>query len=87
MLQNGRLAKAIEAAISVLDTLSPNDYFGAFAFETNILVSPGCFGNEVAIASPRNIAKMKEWVYSLKTGWSTYYGKAFQHAMDMLSNR
>ncbi|XP_076082495.1 VWFA and cache domain-containing protein 1-like isoform X1 [Mytilus galloprovincialis] len=77
---------AKEAAISVLETLNPNDRFGVVAFSSNAYI-PGsstigreCHGTELAKATPLNIKFMKSQVSVIRSGGSTNYEAAMKTA-------
>ncbi|CAC5388604.1 unnamed protein product [Mytilus coruscus] len=91
---------AKEAAISVLETLNPNDRFGVVAFSStaNIpgssTISRECHGTELAKATPLNIKFMKSQVSVIRSGGSTNYEAAmkaafkfFVNTQDMSDNR
>ncbi|KAL9972842.1 hypothetical protein ACROYT_G019223 [Oculina patagonica] len=81
-----RMRLAIEAALTVLDTLSPQDNVGILAFSHKIQTPSGCFGTTVASGIPANLAKLKQWVRELRALGSTFYAKAFKHAFSMFQN-
>lgn len=91
MGSNGRMARARDAAMAVLDTLNPNDWFAVFAFDSIVSTQSACFpvpccmGNELAIATPYNIQEAQRWVQTIQDGGGTHYGNAFTKALAMLS--
>ncbi|XP_071141369.1 VWFA and cache domain-containing protein 1-like isoform X1 [Mytilus edulis] len=83
---------AKEAAISVLETLNPNDRFGIVAFSSSANI-PGsgtvgreCHGTELAKATPLNIKFMKSQVSVIRSGGSTNYEAAMKVAFKFFVN-
>ncbi|XP_063407199.1 VWFA and cache domain-containing protein 1-like [Mytilus trossulus] len=83
---------AKEAAISVLETLNPNDRFGIVAFSSSAYI-PGsstigreCHGTELAKATPLNIKFMKSQVSVIRSGGSTNYEAAMKAAFKFFVN-
>ncbi|XP_048589597.1 VWFA and cache domain-containing protein 1 isoform X2 [Nematostella vectensis] len=81
----GRMALARQAAVTVLDTLGPNDKVGVVAFSHFIIKPPGCFGGNVAEALPKNINRIKAWVEALTPRGATMYVPALEAAFKMLA--
>ncbi|VDI58540.1 Hypothetical predicted protein [Mytilus galloprovincialis] len=84
---------AKEAAISVLETLNPNDRFGVVAFSSSANI-PGsgtigrdCHGTELAKATPLNIKFMKSQVSVIRSAGSTNYEAAMRAAFKFFVNK
>nr|XP_006815782.1 PREDICTED: VWFA and cache domain-containing protein 1-like [Saccoglossus kowalevskii] len=80
---------AIDAAITVLDTMNPNDKVGVIAFSDELKLPPkigdaSCYANELALATTINIQNLKQFVLSLVARGGTHYGKAFDAAFNLL---
>ena len=71
MLQNGRLALAKGAVVSVLNTLGHSSFVSVVAFNEEIQLS--CFGEDLVAATPRNVAKLVEFVGGLEATGGTNF--------------
>ena len=72
MLQNGRLALAKEAVISVLNTMGHSSFVSVVAFNQEVVLS--CFGDyaeDLVSATPRNVAELIEFVEGLEASGGT----------------
>ncbi|XP_006819745.2 VWFA and cache domain-containing protein 1-like [Saccoglossus kowalevskii] len=90
-LQSGKslIAIAIDASITVLDTMNPNDKVGVVAFSSIVKLPPmigdtSCYANELALSTTINIQNLKKFVLSLTASGGTNYGKAFEAAFNLL---
>ncbi|XP_077862112.1 VWFA and cache domain-containing protein 1-like [Saccoglossus kowalevskii] len=80
---------AIDAAITVLDTMNPSDKVGVVSFSDTVFVPGGfedtdCYKQELAKATLVNIENLKEFVSNLRSIGGTKYGIAFTTAFDLL---
>ncbi|XP_077996294.1 VWFA and cache domain-containing protein 1-like [Glandiceps talaboti] len=84
---------AIDAALTVLDTLNPSDRIGVVTFssEANTLRSWSretdyldCFSEELAQATLANVEFLKDFISSLRPSGDTQYGKALREAFSLL---
>ncbi len=85
MLQNGRMALAKSAVVSVLGTLGQSSLVSVVAFHHEVLLS--CFGKEFVAATPRNVAKLIDFVDGLTGAGGTNFYAAFDTAFDILESR
>ena len=69
MLENGRMALAKDAVISVLNTLGQSSLVSVVAFSHDVQLS--CFGKNLVAATPRNVAKLVEFVEGLQAQGGT----------------
>ncbi|XP_068702229.1 VWFA and cache domain-containing protein 1-like isoform X1 [Montipora foliosa] len=81
-----RMELAKDAAITVLDTLSPQDNVGIVVFSTLVNTPSGCFGSTVAAGIPANLEILKDWVREIRAFGATNYIPAFRQAFKMLHN-
>jgi hypothetical protein len=82
-----RISRARDAALTLLDTLNPEDFVGVVLFDSTPLTPSGCFSTKLAVANPYNINLLKAFVTkSYQPGGSTIYGLAFQAALAMRDN-
>ena len=63
MKKNGRMALAKSAVISVLNTLGQSSMVSVVAFNQAVQLS--CFEEDLVAATPRNVAKLVEFVKGL----------------------
>ena len=63
MLQSGRMELAKDAVVSVINTLSHSSLVSVVAFNHDVQLS--CFGEELVAATPRNVAKLIDFVEGL----------------------
>ncbi|XP_070571541.1 VWFA and cache domain-containing protein 1-like [Ptychodera flava] len=86
---------AIEAAITVLDTMNPSDRIGVIAFSDEAETLRGsvgdkeedhlnCFSQQLAKATPANIDHLKHFIHSLTGRGGTSYVKALEQAFNLL---
>ncbi|XP_077996293.1 VWFA and cache domain-containing protein 1-like isoform X2 [Glandiceps talaboti] len=82
---------AIDAALTVLDTLNPSDRVGVVAFSLNAnnlrswtRKNNHCFSEQLAQATLANIDVLKDFISSLKPSGPTYYGQALREAFSLL---
>ena len=80
------MPRARGAALAVLDTLNPNDWFTVIAFDSTTQGPPGCFATQLALANPYNIGSVKQWVSTIQAGGGTDYGSAFGRARSIVSS-
>ena len=85
MMQNGRMALAKEAVKSALNTLGQSSMVAVVAFNDDIELT--CFGKEFVSATPRNVAKLEQWVDNLHADGSTNFEVAFDAAFDIFETR
>ncbi len=84
MDQHGRMDLAKKAAISVLNTLGENSYVNVIMFNHEIETS--CFEDGLVRATPKNIAKLIEWIKTVNAGSGTDFELGFTEAFKMLNN-
>ena len=72
MKKNGRMALAKSAVISVLNTLGQSSMVSVVAFNDQGLEF-SCFGEELVAATPRNVAKLEEFVRGLVASEGTKF--------------
>jgi len=77
-----RITLAKNAVISVLSTLGSSSMVAVVAFNHEITRS--CFGNELVAATPRNVAKLIDFVEGLAATGSTNFELAFDAAFAIL---
>ncbi|XP_077995824.1 VWFA and cache domain-containing protein 1-like [Glandiceps talaboti] len=84
---------AIDAALTVLDTLNPSDRVGVVAFSSNANTLRSwsretdyldCFSEQLAQATLANIDFLKDFISSLQPSGNTYYGLALREAFSLL---
>ncbi|XP_077996465.1 VWFA and cache domain-containing protein 1-like [Glandiceps talaboti] len=84
---------AIDAAITVLETLNPNDRVGVVTFSTEANTLHGwssktdylnCFSEQLAQATLANIELLKDFVGSIRPDGRTQYQKALREAFSLL---
>merc|ERR1719295_213147 len=83
MLQNGRMALAKDAVVSVLKTLGQSSLVSVVAFNHDVKLT--CFGEEFVAATPRNVAKLVDFVEGLSATGGTNFEAAFETAFDILA--
>merc|ERR1719295_563917 len=83
MLQNGRMALAKDAVVSVLKTLGQSSLVSVVAFNHDVKLT--CFGEEFVAATPRNVAKLVDFVEGLSATGGTNFEAAFEAAFDILA--
>ncbi|XP_028405667.1 uncharacterized protein LOC114528242 isoform X2 [Dendronephthya gigantea] len=81
-----RMSLAKDAALTVLDTLTPDDYVTTIAFSNSVQFPPGCFGRSFAKATASNLQVLKDWIRSLNPGGGTMYSLAFQASFGCFIN-
>ena len=69
MAQNGRLSLAKQAVIAVLSTLGRSSMVAVIAYNHDVELS--CFGEQLVAVTPRNIAKLIEFVEELSADGDT----------------
>ena len=69
MLQNGRLASAKDAVISVLNTMGHSSFVSVVAFNQEVELS--CFEDDLVSATPRNVAELITFVEGLQASGGT----------------
>jgi len=82
MNQEGRMALAQSAVVSVLRTLGQSSKVAVVAFSHEVQLS--CFGLNLVAATPRNVAKLVEFVENLVATGGTDFAAAFETAFDIL---
>lgn len=80
MNDNFKLDSAKEALISVVNTLSNNDFVGVVTF------SDVAEGNSLARATTENKQSIIEYINGLEAGGSTNYKAAFDKGFELLEN-
>ncbi|XP_066284041.1 VWFA and cache domain-containing protein 1-like [Branchiostoma lanceolatum] len=60
-----RLNLAKQAALTVLDTLTPRDWGGVVSFSGRAYAPEGCFGDSLGEANPTNIGIMRDFINQL----------------------
>ncbi|CAH1777706.1 unnamed protein product, partial [Owenia fusiformis] len=84
-----RLDVAKDAAKSVLDTLNPLDRVAVVGFSGKAYVAPGdhtkssCFGHQLALAIPQNMAILKKNIDGFHASGSTNYANALENAFSL----
>ncbi|XP_013382040.1 VWFA and cache domain-containing protein 1-like [Lingula anatina] len=81
-----RLEIAKEAAKTVLQTLSSDDWVGTVAFSDYARSPPGCFGDHVAQANDINKQHLVKFIDDIKPMSSTMYSSGLNKAFTMLEN-
>ena len=71
MLQNGRMALAKEAVISVLKTLGQSSLVSVVAFNHEVVLS--CFGLDFVAATDKNVAELVAFVEGLTAKGGTNF--------------
>merc|ERR1719295_2088431 len=77
------MALAKDAVVSVLKTLGQSSRVSVVAFNHEVVLS--CFGEEFVAATPRNVAKLVEYVEGLSATGGTNFETAFETAFDILA--
>ncbi|KAI8511660.1 hypothetical protein Bbelb_107600 [Branchiostoma belcheri] len=81
--ENNRLNLAKQAALTVLDTLTPRDWGGVVSFSARAEAPEGCLGDSLGEANPTNIGIMQDFINQRVPETITVYAAGFQKAFDM----
>eukprot|EP00058_Branchiostoma_floridae_P028143 XP_002613634.1 hypothetical protein BRAFLDRAFT_93675 [Branchiostoma floridae] len=83
--EQNRLNLAKQAALTVLDTLTPRDWGGVVSFSARAETPEGCLGDSLGEANPTNIGIMKDFINQRVPETITMYGVGFRKAFDMFA--
>ncbi|XP_035676979.1 uncharacterized protein LOC118416038 isoform X3 [Branchiostoma floridae] len=81
--EQNRLNLAKQAALTVLDTLTPRDWAGVVAFSARAEAPEGCLGDSLGEANPTNIGIMKDFINQRVPETITVYAEGFKKAFNM----
>eukprot|EP00058_Branchiostoma_floridae_P028144 XP_002613635.1 hypothetical protein BRAFLDRAFT_93676 [Branchiostoma floridae] len=83
--EQNRLNLAKQAALTVLDTLTPRDWGGVVSFSARAETPEGCLGDSLGEANPTNIGIMQDFINQRVPETITMYGVGFRKAFDMFA--
>ncbi|XP_070554563.1 VWFA and cache domain-containing protein 1-like isoform X2 [Ptychodera flava] len=79
---------AKEAAITVVETMNPNDKVNVIAFSDTVSMpnqcKDACYESQLAQATPQNKECLHDFIRSIYDGGSTVYSSAIEAAFDLL---
>ncbi|CAH1264813.1 CACHD1 [Branchiostoma lanceolatum] len=81
--EQNRLNLAKQAALTVLDTLTPRDWGGVVSFSARAEAPVGCLGDSLGEANPTNIGIMRDFIKQRVPETITVYAEGFRKAFDM----
>ncbi|XP_019645903.1 PREDICTED: VWFA and cache domain-containing protein 1-like [Branchiostoma belcheri] len=81
--ENNRLNLSKQAALTVLDTLTPRDWAGVVSFSARAKAPEGCLGDSLGEANPTNIGIMQNFINQRVPETITVYAEGFKKAFNM----
>ncbi|XP_078595851.1 uncharacterized protein LOC144872952 isoform X1 [Branchiostoma floridae x Branchiostoma japonicum] len=81
--EQNRLNLAKQAALTVLETLTPRDWGGVVSFSARAEAPEGCLGDSLGEANPTNIGIMQDFINQRVPETITVYAEGFKKAFNM----